>query len=67
LGDLINVKHDFAFKGESFSDKPANDILLYPGNFKIGDGFNSGKNLIPFLLSGIFCYGLYFFAEHRPR
>jgi hypothetical protein len=44
LGDLINVKHDFTFKGESFSDEPVTDILLSPANFKIGDGFNSGKN-----------------------
>ena len=36
LGDLINVKHGFAFKGEFFSDEPTQDILLTPGNFKIG-------------------------------
>lgn len=43
LGDLINVKHGFAFKGEYFSDEPTNDILLSPGNFKIGGGFKSDK------------------------
>ena len=36
LGDLINVKHGFAFKGEFFSDEPTQDIHLTPGNFKIG-------------------------------
>lgn len=43
LGDLINVKHGFAFKGEFFSDEPTEDILLTPGNFKIGGGFKTGK------------------------
>lgn len=43
LSDLINVKHGFAFKGEYFSEEPTNDILLSPGNFKIGGGFKSDK------------------------
>jgi type I restriction enzyme S subunit len=43
LGELINVKHGFAFKGEFFSDEPTNDILLTPGNFKIGGGFKTDK------------------------
>lgn len=43
LGDVIDVKHGFAFKGEYFSDKPTCDILLTPGNFKIGGGFKSDK------------------------
>lgn len=43
LGDLINVKHGFAFKGEFFSDQPTQDILLTPGNFKIGGGFKADK------------------------
>lgn len=43
LGDLINVKHGFAFKGEFFSDEPTKDILLTPGNFKIGGGFKTDK------------------------
>ena len=43
LGEIINVKHGFAFKGEYFSDEPTNDILLSPGNFKIGGGFKSDK------------------------
>lgn len=43
LGDIIKVKHGFAFKGEFFSDEPTNDILLTPGNFKIGGGFKTDK------------------------
>lgn len=43
LGDLINIKHGFAFKGEFFSDEPTKDILLTPGNFKIGGGFKTDK------------------------
>ncbi|WP_257668665.1 restriction endonuclease subunit S [Parapedobacter tibetensis] len=43
LMDLINVKHGFAFKGEFFSDEPTTDILLTPGNFKIGGGFKTDK------------------------
>ena len=36
LGDVINVKHGYAFKGEYFSNTPTSDILLTPGNFNIG-------------------------------
>ncbi len=43
LGVLIDVKHGFAFKGEFFSDEPTEDILLTPGNFKIGGGFKTDK------------------------
>ncbi len=43
LGDLIDVKHGFAFKGEFFSEEPTSDILLTPGNFKIGGGFKDDK------------------------
>jgi type I restriction enzyme, S subunit len=43
LGDLITVKHGFAFKGEYFRETPPGDILLTPGNFAIGGGFQFGK------------------------
>jgi len=43
LGDIVDIKHGYAFKGEFFSDKPTNDILLTPGNFRIGGGFKSDK------------------------
>lgn len=44
LGDLISIKHGFAFKGEFFSTLPTNNVLLTPGNFNIGGGFKSDKN-----------------------
>jgi type I restriction enzyme, S subunit len=43
LGELIDVKHGFAFRGEYFHDAPPGDILLTPGNFAIGGGFKYDK------------------------
>ncbi len=43
LGQLIGVKHGFAFKGEYFKNEPPGDILLTPGNFAIGGGFKYDK------------------------
>ena len=43
LGDLMDVKHGYAFKGEFFHDEPPGDFLLTPGNFAIGGGFQWGK------------------------
>lgn len=43
LGDLITVKHGFAFSGEFFSDEPSFPSLVTPGNFKIGGGFVESK------------------------
>lgn len=43
LGDLIRVKHGFAFKGEHFVDQPTPHVLMTPGNFAIGGGFQDGK------------------------
>jgi len=43
LGEIINVKHGYAFRGEYFSETPTLDILLTPGNFNIGGGFKQGK------------------------
>lgn len=43
LGDILSVKHGYAFKGEYFSEIPTLDILLTPGNFNIGGGFRQGK------------------------
>jgi type I restriction enzyme, S subunit len=43
LGELIDVKHGFAFKGEFIHDEPRGDVLLTPGNFDIGGGFKGGK------------------------
>ncbi len=43
LGEIVSIKHGYAFKGEFFSEEPTNDILLTPGNFKIGGGFKDNK------------------------
>jgi type I restriction enzyme S subunit len=43
LNELIDIKHGFAFKGEYFSDKETDEVLLTPGNVKVGGGFKSEK------------------------
>ena len=43
LGDLIDIKHGYAFKGAFIHDEPVGDVLLTPGNFAIGGGFQAGK------------------------
>ena len=43
LGELIDIKHGFAFKGQYFRDEPTGYLLLTPGNFAIGGGFQLGK------------------------
>ena len=43
LGEYISIKHGFAFKGEFISTDRSNQILVTPGNFKIGGGFKTGK------------------------
>jgi type I restriction enzyme S subunit len=43
LSEVMDVKHGFAFSGESISDEPPGDILLTPGNFAIGGGFKADK------------------------
>jgi len=43
LGEIIDIKHGYAFKGEFFSEEPTENILLTPGNFRIGGGFSSNK------------------------
>ena len=43
LGDLIDVKHGFAFKGECITTEPTSNILVTPGNFNIGGGFKVTK------------------------
>lgn len=37
LGELIHVKHGFAFKGEYFADT-GDKLVLKPGNFPVGGG-----------------------------
>ena len=43
LGDLIEIRHGFAFKGAFFHEEPRGDILLTPGNFAIGGGFKGDR------------------------
>lgn len=43
LGDLIHVKHGFAFKGKYITNEKNKNILVTPGNFHIGGGFKSDK------------------------
>ncbi len=43
LGDLVEIRHGFAFKGNFIHDEPRGDLLLTPGNFAIGGGFKGDK------------------------
>ena len=43
LGDIIDIKHGFAFKGHFILDEPRGDVLLTPGNFARGGGFKGDK------------------------
>lgn len=43
LGDVIRVKHGFAFPGKEFSDNLSYPTLLTPGNFAVGGGFQDAK------------------------
>ena len=43
LGDYITIKHGFAFKGNSISKEDNGIVLVTPGNFKIGGGFQEDK------------------------
>ena len=42
LGELLTVKHGWAFKGEYFSDTGAQSLLT-PGNFHETGGFKSNE------------------------
>lgn len=43
LGDLIDIKHGFAFKGDSITTEDNGIVLVTPGNFRIGGGFKEDK------------------------
>lgn len=43
LGDVLDIKHGYAFKGEYFSSEGPGPIILTPGNFAIGGGFIAAK------------------------
>jgi len=43
LGDVVAIKHGFAFKGKHFTEDETSDVVVTPGNFAIGGGFQEGK------------------------
>ena len=43
LKKFIKIKHGYAFDGEQFSKTKTSKILVSPGNFKIGGGFQNNK------------------------
>lgn len=43
LGDLITIKHGYAFEGEHITQVDNGKVLVTPGNFKIGGGFQQNK------------------------
>ena len=43
LGDFIAIKHGFAFKGDKISAEDNGIVLVTPGNFAIGGGFQESK------------------------
>jgi len=43
LGEHLDIKHGYAFSGEFITTEETANILLTPGNFRIGGGFNSSK------------------------
>lgn len=43
LKNFIKIKHGYAFEGEQFSETKTSKILVSPGNFKIGGGFQNNK------------------------
>lgn len=43
LGKHISIKHGYAFDGDYFVEEDNGVVLLTPGNFAIGGGFQEGK------------------------
>lgn len=43
LGDILHIKHGYAFKGEYFTDKDTGKLVLTPGNFSLKGGFQNTK------------------------
>ena len=43
LSDLITIKHGYAFDGEHIITEDNGIVLVTPGNFKIGGGFQEEK------------------------
>lgn len=43
LGDIIEIKHGYAFSGDYIIEEDNNIVLVTPGNFRIGGGFQEKK------------------------
>lgn len=43
LSNFISIKHGYAFKGKSIQQDDNGVVLVTPGNFKIGGGFQENK------------------------
>ncbi len=43
LGDILEIKHGYGFKGEFFKEDETDNVLVTPGNFNIGGGFKNEK------------------------
>ena len=43
IGDLVSIKHGYAFKGDNISVEDNGIVLITPGNFAIGGGFQETK------------------------
>ena len=43
IGDFINIKHGYAFKGDFISTEDNGIVLVPPGNFAISGGFQENK------------------------
>ena len=43
MADICGIKHGYAFSGEFFAEEDNNILLVTPGNFKVGGGFQEKK------------------------
>ena len=43
MAEICNIKHGYAFSGEFFTEEDNNILLVTPGNFKVGGGFQEKK------------------------
>ncbi len=44
LSELISVKNGYAYSGKSIGDVETDKVIVTPGNFLIGGGYNAEKN-----------------------
>lgn len=43
LGDYMSIMHGYAFSGNYITNVKTENVLLTPGNFNVGGGFNNSK------------------------